>query len=797
MRRTVIIASLAALLAGQAQARLDDPWETPGPDGQELQLETWNSFAMEAKAISGELRFQDNDLPGAKDSFRDSLNSSLNVKNPHQLTMGLDLYRTAQLAIAEKDMASARRHLEILIHRYPDTEWAGRARRLMALISTSPVEEDDEEVEEQPLDSIPELRLRRMQSALREGRSSSALREGVRFLRGYPDHPAAQEVGLMVGLLRLEAGDAAGASRDLEGVAREASSAELRSKAAYLLAASYFSLGDFESLRSAAAMGSGARTADKWQLLTQAWLAAADEMEGRRETALARYREISRSHVDSPLAAYALAAQAAGHERAGDLSKAAAGMREAASLAESWGLGGLAVAARLSTGHILYKARRLGEAAAAYSEFVSRHPGHPQLATALFQKGLTFRRLGRREEASYAFEEMLGRFPESPFASPAHVQLGQLYTEMGRSSRAVEHYGRMARSAGAGPSADKESLLLVAQVHYNNKRYLQAIPNYRRFLEAYSDDPRAYEVEELLLTSYWMGDRESPELLEALSFYPRHAIVAHIRWELAKAAFEKEDCVSAERHLRRLLADSPANPNAAQAMLLRGECLAKRGDKDGATAAYRELSERFPDSPQARSASFKLGTALFEAGDYSGSEAAYRRSGEGDDALAADALFNRGLSMLNAGDKKGALAVYGKLMARFPDYPRSSWVWLQIGVIREEAGKYREAIAAYGRVSGSQKPQSMLRTGRCYERLKKLASARKAYESLRKMEPAADASRLHGLLRLGLLYEMQGRFMDAMPLYASVARLGEGTPLAQTALKRMQSLTSRGYQALR
>jgi TolA-binding protein len=232
-------------------------------------------------------------------------------------------------------------------------------------------------------------------------------------------------------------------------------------------------------------------------------------------------------------------------------------------------------------------------------------------------------------------------------------------------------------------------------------------------------------------------------------------------------------------------------------MLLRGECLAKRGDKDGATAAYRELSERFPDSPQARSASFKLGTALFEAGDYSGSEAAYRRSGEGDDALAADALFNRGLSMLNAGDKKGALAVYGKLMARFPDYPRSSWVWLQIGVIREEAGKYREAIAAYGRVSGSQKPQSMLRTGRCYERLKKLASARKAYESLRKMEPAADASRLHGLLRLGLLYEMQGRFMDAMPLYASVARLGEGTPLAQTALKRMQSLTSRGYQALR
>ncbi|MFA5141054.1 MAG: tetratricopeptide repeat protein [Elusimicrobiota bacterium] len=795
MKRTVIIASLAAFLAGQAQARLDDPWESKDPGDQELQIETWNSFAMEAKAISGELRFQDNDLPGAKDSFKDSLNSSLNVKNPHQLTMGLDLYRTAQLAVAEKDMAAARRHLEILIHRYPDTEWADRGRRLMALISSSPVEEEDEEVEEQPLGDVPELKLRRIQSALREDRSRDALRESVRFLRRYPDHPAAQEVRLAVGLLELESGDAAAASRELEGVARAAVSAELRGKAAYLLAASYFSLGDFESLRSAAALGAG--TANKWQLLTQAWLAAADELEGRRATALSRYHEISRAQVDSPLAAYALAAEAAAEERSGRLSKAAADMREAASLAEHWGLGGLAVAARLSTGHILYKARRLGEAAAVYSDFASRHPGHPQLATALFQKGLTLRRLGHREEAAYAFEEMLGRFPASPFASPAHVQLGQLYAELGRSSEAVEHYGRMAKSAGAGPSADKESVLLVAQVHYNNKRYRQAIPSYRKFLESYSDDPRAYEVEELLLTSYWMGDKQSPELLKALSLYPRHAIVAHIRWELAKSALEKEDCVSGEYHLRRLLSDFPSSPNAAQALLLRGECLAKKGDKTAATAVFKELSERFPNSPQARSASFKLGTALFEAGDFAGSEAAYRRSGDGDDSLAADALFNRGLSMLKAGNKKGALAVYGKLMSRFPDYPRGSWVWLQIGVIREEAGRYRDAVAAYSRVTGSQKPQSLLRTGRCYERLKKLASARKVYESLRKMEPAADTSRLHGLLRLGLLYEMQGRFIEAMPLYACVVRLGQGTPLAQTALMRMRSLTKRGYQALR
>jgi tetratricopeptide (TPR) repeat protein len=124
-------------------------------------------------------------------------------------------------------------------------------------------------------------------------------------------------------------------------------------------------------------------------------------------------------------------------------------------------------------------------------------------------------------------------------------------------------------------------------------------------------------------------------------------------------------------------------------------------------------------------------------------------------------------------------------MARESRHPQASWAWFQVGSLREEAGQVKPAIEAFGKVTGDDKAQAYFRAGRLWEGLKNRAQARTVYEKLIPLRPANDASRLHGLLRLGLLYELDSKAKKAMPLYKEVARLGTGT-IAQTASNRLK-----------
>src|SRR5262249_13695708 len=85
--------------------------------------------------------------------------------------------------------------------------------------------------------------------------------------------------------------------------------------------------------------------------------------------------------------------------------------------------------------------------------------------------------------------------------------------------------------------------------------------------------------------------------------------------------------------------------------------------------------------------------------------------------------------------------------------------------------------------------------GRCRERLGQKAAAAAAYESLRAARPASDALRLRGLLRLGLLRELEGKGSKAPPLYGEVLRLAaRGSPDFEAARKRLEALRGRSPQ---
>ena len=781
MRRSasvVLLFCLAASAARAATPRFKPGEEAPSRDG-------WNSMNMEAQAVMGELQLQSGDVGGAQKTYQRSLDLGTKVRGPRAEVAAQSHYRSAEIALSKGQYADARRNLEILIQRYPETEWADKGRKLLAAMpdnrASSPAEADEPFVPALPSSSAEEA-LGRLRAAIDEGRTESALAEAYDFLRRYPSRPESDEVKLAAGALHLRRGEAARAVRFLKPLAADGSA--LRSKALHLIGAALATLGLDEAALKLVPEADAAATPDRWLALAQVWRAAAEDRVGKKDEAAEHYRAISASGQDSPVKAYALAAIAADWDRKGRPDRARDALKRAGESAAKWGLVELRESAALSEANLLLRSKKLGEAELAYKDFAARFADSPLCAQALYQRGLCLKKLERPEDAAAVFEDLAERHPASAFASDAHLQLGQLYTELGKSDRALAHYRLMGRTSEA-QDADREALLLMAQVHYNKKRWAEAIPLYKKYLEG-PPDAKTKEVEGLLLVATWQHDKEDPELPALVAKLPKHQLAGQIRWDLAAKAYKREDWDAAEQLFRRHIEDNPHAANLGEARFYRAEALRQLHRTDEAASAYRKFLALHKGHPRANDAAMALGAMLYESGDASGAAAAYGRAG-GDDAA-----YNRALALAKAGRPREAEKAWAAFTAKYPKHEKASWAWSQVAKLREDRGDLPGAADAYARASGpAERMKALYALGRLQERRKKPKEAKNAYERLRALSPKEDPARLSALLRLGLMLELEDKPSLAAPLYAEVLKRAErGGPAFETARKRLEALSS-------
>lgn len=780
---------LALLLAAQPAlaARKHRPKEDDEP-----KTESYSSMQMEARAIMGELKYQHGDIVGANDTFHDSLNDSRAIASPTSPVVALDLYRTAEIAARRGDFETARERLDILTSRYGDSEYAAKGRELQRLLPRKPGPGADTF---SPVTAVvtanqPEFLLGRIQALVRARRDDDALDLCREFLRRLPTRPEAQEVRLLGAALYIRLGDAKGAERALSFLAQRASDAEVRAKAVHLLGALQLTQGRNEAVLQTVPDTDPRRSVSTWLSRAQAWRAAAERALGRESAAARREAALADSQISSPARAYALAGLAQDADLRHDERQAQTRLAQAADEARRWGMEDLSGAAELGSAHSLYKQQRFAEAASAYGAFSRRHPDSPQRGQALFQQGLSLKRLGRREQAVAAFSEIAQKLPRSVYAQDAHLQLGQLYDELGADDKAVAEYKAM--GADGERRGMRESLLLRAQVHYNAKRFKQAIPLYWQFLEDNPQDKRRAEIEDLLLTSYWMGARDDARLLEAAERFPRHPIVQHIRWELGASAYKKGDYALAAQWLSRFAADYPKSAHAADSLFFTGEALLQEKDAAGAAKAYRGYLSAFPKGAQAVQARARLAAALYQSGDFLAAAAAYgaleQRGGGAQITLA------RAQSLEKAGQASAARSEYELFARKYPKSAEANEVWLKIAEGREQAGRLAAAADAYERVKDdAHHAGALFQAGRLREKMHQSRKAVSAYQALRRTKPAAEPLRVRGLVRLGLLLETLDRPLDAMGAYAEVIKLApRGGDDWKAAAQRLEALSKDG-----
>ena len=786
MRRALSRAVLFCALAAPAFSA--DAGKKPADD---VRADGYDALSSEGQAVLGELKMQHGDEAGARQTYRKSIDAD--VKNGRGGEVAaLDLYRSAEIALRSGDYAEARRLLQILVQRYPQTDWAVRGQQMLDAIPgndlpSSFAAPDSPYVPAMPSTSAEDA-LGRLRGDIDAGADDQALGDAYDFLRRYPDRAERFEVGLAAAGVHLKRNEPERALKLLMPLLKDGRAPRLRSRAIHLAGGALTALGRDSEILKVVPSVDPASAADHWIAVAQIWRAGALERLGRRDEAAELYRGISASDQKSPVRAYALAAIAADWERHGKPDRARDALKRASDEAARWKLDGLTDTLALAGATALARAKRLDDAAKAYLDFTRRFPTSPLLGQAYYERGLALKRLGRTEEAVAAFESLLDHVPDSAYASDAHLQLGQLDTELGRTSEALSNYKQMGKTSEA-KDADREALLLMAQVHYNAKRYADAIPMYRKYLkDAAPDDPKTKEVEGLLLVSLWSSNRSDPELAELAAKLPNHPLVASIRWGLAADAYKRGDWADAEGLFRKQIEADPRSPHTAEARFYRAEALRQLGNTADAADAYRKFLMNHPKDPRVNEAAMRLGALLYESGDADGAAAAYGRV-KGGGAEGADAAYNRALALAKSG--KNAAAAWEGFAAKFPSHAKASWAWWEAAHLREERRDNEAAAKDYERATGpAEHAKSLYALGRLREKLKLTSRAQQAYELLKNVSPKDDPARLAGLLRLGLMLELKDKPREAAPLYAEIMKRSErGSQTFEAARKRLEALT--------
>jgi TolA-binding protein len=288
--------------------------------------------------------------------------------------------------------------------------------------------------------------------------------------------------------------------------------------------------------------------------------------------------------------------------------------------------------------------------------------------------------------------------------------------------------------------------------------------------------------------SLWSLDKLDPELADLAAKLPDHPLVASIRWSLAAAAYKRGDWAAASDLFRREIEADPHSRRTGEARFYRAEALRALGNTADAADAYRKFLKNHPKDPHVKEAAMHLGALLYESGDAAGAASAYGRV-TGTDAQAADAAYNRALALAKSG--KDAPSAWEGFAGMFPRHAKASWAWWEAAHLREESRNTEAAAKDYERATGpGERAKSLYALGRLRERLKLTTRAKQAYAALKDVSPKDDSARLAGLLRLGLMLELEDKPREAAPLYGDIMKHSEkGGPTFEGARKRLEVLT--------
>ena len=349
-----------------------------------------------------------------------------------------------------------------------------------------------------------------------------------------------------------------------------------------------------------------------------------------------------------------------------------------------------------------------------------------------------------------------------------------------------------------------EAWRMLADVQFDLGVYQEALANYRRALQARSNDRAALMGE--IVSIYRLGRAPEAQVKER-SLRDMGPLTAEDEVRLAiergYALFRGRDFDGAIVAFSQVVEQNPESDWADDALLAQGKVAAASGRLEPAVQAFERLMRTYPSSTLCQEAAFELGNVYLRSQYFEQAVDAFNRALEQDTTsrFVPDAMWNMTLSYENMQRFDSAVRTMRSFISRFPDHERIPRLHTKIGLDLNRLGEFRSAITAFEialeLVSGEDEAEVRFNMGEAYFMMGNYQQAvvewlKLAYHSQSQSDFAVTAR-----YRAAMANERMGQYDDARRLYGQIiTSRGPNSGMGRAAAMRMMALddTSRSAQ---
>jgi TolA-binding protein len=454
-------------------------------------------------------------------------------------------------------------------------------------------------------------------------------------------------------------------------------------------------------------------------------------------------------------------------------------------------------AALLTIAHSHFNAKRYGQAAPLYAEYVARFPDQGQKLTALYQEGLCYVRLGRAGDAVDTWQLITAEAPGSEEARKAWQRSGDILFQAAHYDQAREQFTAL-RENFPDEAAQASATLRLGRCDYNEGQGQAALVHFRQVAAAYPASTEAAEaVEGITQILYGLGrEGDTAALQELVTLYPDSPLAPEAGFELALGTYQTGEYETAARAFDDLCGKYPRYSAADRHFFFAADAWEKAGDIDRARAGWTGFLRYFPHSELAPAGLFHLAGLRFNEGQYHQAVLDFDQvlTMPADQEIRAAALFNLAMSHRILGNTQQALSALERYSAEGePTSERDITVARAMGEIHQELGHLREAARRYQQaVELGAAPDEAVElnylAGACLKEAGDFKGALGAYAQSIASLDKTNSFRLSALAQTADLHEQGGDFNGALTAYRDLIENAADPALVGAARNRVDQL---------
>lgn len=275
------------------------------------------------------------------------------------------------------------------------------------------------------------------------------------------------------------------------------------------------------------------------------------------------------------------------------------------------------ISSLLGYGYVFFNQKKYLEALDVFEALVKQFPlDSSAVIPGLYYSGLSYFRLGYYGQSIDAWALLMNQYPLDEKAAEGGFRAGDLYFKAREFEKAISTF-RFVVEKHPGSQFGPDAQALIAQCFYNQKKFIEAIREYQKFIDLYPSDVQAAALRKSLEQSYYQAGLENPVIMqEFLTRFPESELAAEAQFDKAQKLFDDKQYEQSAVEFQKVVVNFPSSEIAGDAQLLTAESYANVKLWTETKTSYQKFLDYYPKHVQRPGAYFNLGTAYFNLGDY-------------------------------------------------------------------------------------------------------------------------------------------------------------------------------------